>query len=86
MELQTKLAILNRVPTDSFAFGTVVVFSAATGVRWRFVKTAEETWLNLQVGGERTLAEWVLDGEESEVGYFEVYELRVQPTPLYASA
>lgn len=83
--LQTRLDILNAVPDDLFSFGTVVVFSAANNVRWYYHKTAEETWTS-NTGVEKDLAAWILTAKESSIGYFEVYELRVQPAPFYASA
>ncbi|MFY3741602.1 MAG: hypothetical protein HMLIMOIP_002060 [Candidatus Nitrosomirales archaeon] len=85
-DLQSKLDIMNRVPSDTFPFGTVVVFSAASGSKWHYLKTGEETWLNLQVNTAKDLASWILTAVESNVGYFEVYELKVQPTPFFASA
>jgi hypothetical protein len=84
-ELQAKLNILNAVPSDTFNFGTVVVFAAANNVKWYYNKTAEETWADSK-GVEKDLATWILEARESAIGYFEVYELRVQPVPFYASA
>lgn len=86
--LQVQLGILNRVPTDSFNLGTVVVFAAGNSgsVKWYYNKVAEETWANSATGVEKDLAGWILETMESNIGYFEVYELKVQPTPFFASA
>lgn len=85
--LEAQLAILNSVNEDTFNIGTVMVFSMATPVaHWYYAKTAEETWLDVKNGGEQPLANWILDTVEANVGYFEVYEMRAQPTPFYASA
>jgi hypothetical protein len=47
-ELQRKLAILNGAPSDTFSFGTVVVFATPppNAQKWYYFKTAEETWTN----------------------------------------
>lgn len=86
-DLQAKLAILNGVAEDTFSFGTVMVFAAGLGgaTKWYYHKTQEETWVS-DLGEEKDLASWILVARESNIGYFEVYELRVQPTPFYASA
>lgn len=83
--LQNKLAVLNSVPEDLFNFGTVVVF-ASPGHKWWRVKTEEETWKDFSTNEEKSLSEWVLEAKQSNIGYFEVYELKVQPAPFYASA
>ena len=85
-EAQRKLAILNSAPSDTFNLGTAVVFSAANGFKWYYVKTSEETWLDLRSGNAKDLASWILEAKDSAIGYFEVYELRPQPAPVYASA
>jgi hypothetical protein len=88
-DLQSRLDILNRVPTDKFSIGTVVVFSSNGGSHWYYLKTGEETWISFNKnlsGVEKDLANWILDGIESNVGYFEVYELKVQPNPFFASS
>lgn len=84
--LQVQLGILNSAPSDTFPIGTVVVFSASSGSKWYRVKTAEETWKNLLGAAEKTLAEWILESMESNIGYFEVYVLKVQETPIFASS
>lgn len=90
-EITRKLAILNSIGEDTFPFGTVMVFNAATGAKWYYVKIAEERWQKLGTSAiegphQRPLSEWIFYTEESPIGYFEVYELRVQPAPFYASA
>ena len=86
--LQVQLAILNRVPPDTFTFGTTVVFASGPGgkYKWYYVKTGEETWMNFKDGTEKDLARWILAAMESDIGYFEVYVLVVQSTPIFASA
>lgn len=84
--LQTELAALNRAPSDTFSFGTVVVFSPATGAKWYVVKTADETWKSFQDGTSKDLASWIAEGLESNVGYFEVYTMAVSGAPIFASA
>jgi hypothetical protein len=84
--LQTEYTLLNRVPSDAFSFGTIVVFASATS-KWYYLKVAEETWRSMQgTTQEKDLASWVAFAYESAIGYFEVYELKVQPTPFFASA
>ena len=87
-EIDRKLGILNRVGEDTFNLGTVVVFSAASGVHWYYRKVAEETWRDMQSqsGAVSTLAEWVLEAEDANVGYFEIYALTPAQTPFYASS
>lgn len=86
--LQDKVNILNRAPADTFNFGTVVVFASGQGgrVKWYYVKVAEETWQDMKNNSEKSLADWILNAHESNIGYFEVYELKPQPAPIYASA
>ena len=86
-KLQEELATLNQAPTDTFPFGTVVVFSAQSGVKWYYVKKGEEIWKPLSnTGAECSLAECILTAKKSGVGYFEVYVLITQEPPIYASA
>jgi hypothetical protein len=87
-EIDRKLAILNRSPTDTFPFGTIVVFSKGTtpADKWYYLKVSEETWKDMQSGEVRDLASWILTGEESAVGYFEVYKMTVDTTPIYTTS
>lgn len=84
--LQAKLAILNLAPTDTYPFGTMVVFSPQVGPKWFYFKTAEESWRDIHSAIEKPLNEWILAAKESPVGYFEVYVLITQASPIYASA
>jgi hypothetical protein len=85
--LEAQLVILNLVPTDSYPFGTVVVFAADNNrTKWHYLKTGEEAWKKFGFTTEMTLAEWILSAKESEVGYFEVYVLTVAANPIYTSA
>lgn len=85
--LEDQLAILSSVGEDTFNIGTIMVFSMANPVaHWYYAKTAEETWLDVKSGEEQPLANWILDTVYANVGYFEVYELRAQPLPFYASS
>jgi hypothetical protein len=81
--IEAKIAILESVPEDLFHFGTVVLFAATGGVKWYVVKTGEELWSKLSGGAEQDLASWVLEAVESNIGYFELYELKVEETPFY---
>ncbi len=90
-ELQAQLDILNSAPEDTYSFGTVAVFAAATGDKWYYVKIAEESWSKLKRSSAsteiaRALSEWILHAVNSNIGYFEVYILTVEETPIYASA
>lgn len=87
-KLQARLAVIDRINEDTFTFGTVVVFSAATGSKWYYIKTGEELWLDMQndIRGEQQLIEWILGAIDSEIGYFEVYVLDTRATPFFASA
>lgn len=85
-ELEEQLAILNTAPEDTFNIGTVVLFSATGNKKWYRTKTGEETWRNIANNSEKSLAEWILEAIDSNTGYFEVYELRVQNSPFYTSA
>jgi predicted DNA-binding protein len=87
--IQGQLSILNGVPEDTFNIGTVVVFASGLSgaVKWYYVKMAEEVWMRLNgssSGTGKPLNEWALDAVEAHIGYFEVYELKVQPTPIYS--
>lgn len=86
--LQSRLAVVNRIPDDTFNFGTVTVFaSGAQGkIKWYYAKVAEETWKSLQDGTEKSISQWVSDAVAANIGYFEVYELRAQPLPWFASS
>jgi len=87
--LQSELNTLNRVPDDTFNLGTVLVFSAnSNSVHWYIRKTGIEAWtsMNLTPTVTKDLSSHIADALESSIGYFEVYELRVQPTPFFASA
>ncbi len=87
--LQSELNTLNRVPDDTFNLGTVLVFSANSNTtHWYIRKTGVEAWTSMNISPPVTkdLSSFVADALESNVGYFEVYELRVQPTPFFASA
>jgi hypothetical protein len=86
--LQTQLATLNRVPSDTFPIGSIVVFASGIGGKnkWYYVKTAEETWRYFVTNVEKDLASWILEATEASIGYFEVYVLTVNGSPIFASA
>jgi leucyl aminopeptidase (aminopeptidase T) len=86
--LQKQLVAINRIPEDRFSIGTVLRFSAnSNNIKWHIVKTAEESWVKVEsIQTTATLEDWILNATESNVGYFEVYELKVQPQPLYTSS
>ena len=86
-KLQAELALLNSVAEDTFSFGTVVVFSSGS-TKWHYVKVAEEAWKPMGSSSvpERSLAEWVLNAVQANIGYFEVYVLTVAATPFFASS
>lgn len=88
MNAQAQLTVLNRVGSDTFSIGTIMLFSAASGAKWYYVKIAEETWASLRGGnpGTKALEEYVLDAVNSEIGYFEVYEVSIKPAPFFTSA
>lgn len=86
LELQDRLAILNGVSEDTFFFGTIMVFQSATGAKWHYVKTAEETWRKMSSGEQKPLADWILETRESGIGDFEVYQMSVAAIPFYATA
>lgn len=86
-ELNGQLAFLNRIPEDKFPIGTILVFSASHAEDWYILKTAEGTWKNFTRNTiTRSLAEWIEEENNADVEYFEVYELKVQPTPFFASS
>lgn len=80
---QKQLANLNRMPEDRFSIGTMMVFSSESA-KWYIRKVGEEAWTKLNSSTQTDLAGWILEAEESNVGYFEVYEMRTQPNPIYA--
>lgn len=88
-KLQNELTALNRVADDTFNVGTVMVFSAKNNtVHWYIRKIAVDTWTAMEASGSlsKDLASFIADALESDVGYFEVYELRVQNNPFFTSA
>lgn len=85
-KLNKKLQILNSAPNDTYPFGTVVVFSAVE--EWYYVKIGEESWKKLgksNLNEELSLAEWILNSVEADVGYFEVYVMITDEDPIYSS-
>ncbi len=86
-EIDRKLAIIDRVGEDTFPIGTIVIFSSANE-KVHFLKTGEEAWryMTSSVGTTKQLRDWILDWEDSPVGYFEVYRYTPADTPFYASA
>ena len=88
--LQAELTVLNRAPSDTYPFGTVVVFASGTGgaTKWYYRKVAEETWESMVSTPvmQSDLASWIAYALESGIGYFEVYVLTVAPSPIFASA
>lgn len=80
---QEQLAKLNRMPEDRFNIGTMMVFSAQGGTKWYIRKVAEEAWTKLNSSHQNDLAGWIFEAEETG-SYFEVYEMRTQPQPIYA--
>jgi hypothetical protein len=84
--LQARLTVLNRVPADTFFFGTVLRFQHGATM-WHYIKVEQETWADMKTGVEKDLPSWVLDALDALSGaYFEVYEVRPQPTPFFTSA
>jgi len=87
--LEGQLVILNQAPTDTYSFGTVVVFASGNGgtTKWHYVKVGEEAWKDMTLGlkTEKSLSEWVLYAREANIGYFEVYILTVAAIPIYAA-
>lgn len=86
--IQAKINILQASPSDTFPLGRIALFASNSGnTRWYYVKVAEESWKDLNNPGiTKPLNEWILQARESGVGYFEVYEMRPQASPFYASA
>lgn len=87
-EIDQKLSVINRVPEDTFNFGTVLVFSARTGHKWYYVKINEETWQDKQSndGAVAPLVDWIFDAINSNIGYFEVYVMTPAEIPIFASS
>jgi hypothetical protein len=84
--LQSELTALLRVPADTFFFGTILRFQHGASM-WHYIKVAEETWKDMVHNTEKDLPSWVLQTLNDLSGaYFEVYEVRPQPTPFYTSA
>jgi hypothetical protein len=89
--LQAELNILNRVGDDTFNLGTVLVFAAKNNtVHWYIRKTNIDTWISMTTVNptpilSKDLFSFISDALESDIGYFEVYELRVQPNPFFTS-
>ena len=84
--LQAELAILSRVPDDTFSFGTVALFSASSGAKWYYVKTDEESWRSFQRSQTETLEYWIDEAINSAVGYFEVYIMTPANKPIFTSS
>lgn len=86
--IDQKLAILDRVGEDTFNIGAIALFASSAGDKWYYLKEAEEAWrfLNGQTQGAKQLRSWILEAEEANIGYFEVYLLSPANTPFYASA
>ncbi len=85
-KLQKRLAVIDRIPEDKYSIGTAVVFAFNTGAKRYYVKTEEEGWATVASGSKyvNTLEYWILKSiDESQ--YFEIYEMRTQPQPIYAS-
>lgn len=85
-EIERKLDIIDRVPGDTFPLGTIAVISLASGRKWYIIKTDEETWQDIKRGNEKDLAQHIFDTVEANSGYFEVYIMTTDETPIYASA
>lgn len=84
---QLKLDVLDRAPEDTFTFGTVVVFDAGNGRRTYYAKVNEEAWIKLNGSPtEKPLNIWILLYVENFNGYFEIYELKPQAVPIFASS
>lgn len=75
-QLQRKLDRLNDVPADTFAIGSILLLKAANR-EWYIRKVATDAWISSAVGGEeRAVQEHILRAEESNIGSFDVFELR----------
>lgn len=87
-ELESELAVVNRVPEDTFNLGTIALFSPAAGPKWYYVKTAEETWRSMQANDSAAgpLVDWVILALDSNIGYFEIYTLAPAANPIFTSA
>jgi hypothetical protein len=86
-EVQRKLAIVNRVPDDTYSFGTIAVFADTHAQKWHYLKTGEESWKNMQNNAAtKPLVDWVFESAQSGVGYFEVYILTVAAVPIFTSS
>lgn len=83
--LQAKLNEFNNTPEDIYPLNTVVVFSFSNQRKIHYSKTAEELWRKLGTGTTKSLADWIIDTKELDAGYFEVYVLKTEETPIYAS-
>lgn len=83
--LQAQLAVLNSVPEDTFHFGDVAIFASNTA-KWHYIKVDEEAWRPINGGAERPLSEWILNNKDANIGYFEVYIMKPQASPIWASA
>lgn len=87
--IDKQLSIIDRVGEDKFPIGTIALFSANTGDKWYYIKTGEEEWRYLHASTTRgivkQLREWILEAEQSGIGYFEVYRLLAADTPFYSS-
>jgi hypothetical protein len=91
-KIQSKLDILNRVPEDTYPFGTIIRFAAnGNAVKWHIMKIDEESWIKIGPGfnSSTTVAQstgdWILEAVDSNIGYFEVYVLTVGNAPIYTS-
>ncbi len=84
-EVQGQLAILDNIPEDTFNFGTVLIYAPATGAKAYYVKTGEEIWTNIKSGLTNDLASIIFNFKTASIGYFEIYEMRAESAPIYAS-
>lgn len=84
--LEQQLAILNRIPEDTFTFNTVVKLAYAERAPVFWTKVGEERWIRLSATPKiLDLTTLIYEAIESREGYFEVYILEPQETPIYAS-
>jgi hypothetical protein len=85
--IEKQLTILDRVGEDTYPIGTIVLFSAESGDKWYYLKVDEESWryLSSVTGIVKQLRQWVLEAEQSGIGYFEIYKLLPDKTPFYVS-
>lgn len=88
-EIDKQIAIIDRVGEDIFPLGTLALFSGQRiEDKWYYIKTGEEAWRSLNPtrnAPTKELREWILETEESSVGYFEIYILNPAATPFYTS-